>query len=92
MTKRFKSLSLARLRHLANMREAKARKREERIAAGWEPEPRHVRGERWLEVAFRDTRTGETTGWQELASGREAARWTRRLLKEWTPTPGGLRP
>ena len=78
---------MARLRHLANMRAAKERKRQERIAAGWTPEPRHTRADRWLEVSFRDARTGETTGFQPLRSAREAARWSLRLLKQWQPTP-----
>lgn len=68
------------------MRAAKERKRQERMAAGWEPEPRHGRAPRWLEIAFRDSRSGEETGWQFVGSARETARMASRLLNEWTPT------
>lgn len=89
MTKRRNPPSLARLAHLAAMRAAKERKRLARIAAGWTPEPPHRRRERWLEVSFRDARSGECTGFVRVKSGREAARLAARFLRDWQPTPRG---
>ena len=71
------------------MRAAKERKRLARIAAGWTPEPPHRRRERWLEVSFRDARSGECTGFVRVKSGREAARLAARFLRDWQPTPMG---
>lgn len=71
------------------MRAAKARKRRERIAAGWTPEPPHGRSERWLEVEFRDRRSGERTGWVEVKSARQAERMVRTLLRDWFPRQKG---
>lgn len=63
----------AHLRRLANMRAAKARIRQERIAAGLlEREPKLAR---WfpLELGVRDKRTGETA-WVDFRSVRDAAK------------------
>lgn len=61
------------------MRAAKARKRRERIAAGWTPEPRMVRAYP-LELGVRNKSTGETA-WVDLRSVRDAARRLRVVLK-----------
>jgi hypothetical protein len=87
MRKRRKSPSVSRLAVLARMRATKVRKRLARIAAGWTPEPPHRRRPRWLEVAFRDGQTGESTGYMSVKSAREAARWTGILLRSWQSTP-----
>jgi hypothetical protein len=87
MTKRRKSPSVARLQAFARMRAGKERKRLARIAAGWTPEPPHRRRPRWLEIAFRDAHSGETTGFVVVKSAREAARWTGTLLRSWQSTP-----
>lgn len=79
--------SARRLETLAKMRAAKERIRRERIAAGWTPEPPHRRRPRWLEIAFRDAHSGETTGFVVVKSAREAARWTGTLLRSWQSTP-----
>jgi hypothetical protein len=64
---------------MARLRERKARKHRERIAAGWTPEPKMVR---WfpLELGVRDKRTGETA-WVDLRSVRDAAKRLRIVLK-----------
>jgi hypothetical protein len=61
-----------RLRQLAQMRAAKARRRLERIADGWDPEPRM---KRWfpLELGLRNKFTGETA-WVDFKSLRDALR------------------
>lgn len=86
---RSRKLSGARLQHLANMRAAKERKRQARIAAGWTPEPRM---ERWypLEIGIRDKRTGEVA-FTDLRSVRQALRLVGLMLREWQPTPGKCR-
>jgi hypothetical protein len=55
---------------LAQMRAAKVRKREQRIAEGWEPEPKM---ERYceFEYAVRRKSTGECH-WHDLVSARQA--------------------
>jgi len=60
------------LQRLAVMRSAKARKRAERVAAGWEPEPKM---ERYypLEIGVRDKRNGEVA-WIDFRSVRDAVR------------------
>lgn len=71
---------LRKCRRLAQMRAAKARIRQERIAAGLlEPEPEL---KRWspFEYAVRDKRTGET-GWHDLVSVRQAAKAMGLILK-----------
>src|ERR1043165_8695967 len=68
------------LRKLANMRAAKARIRQERIAAGLlDPDPKM---ERWipLELGVRDKATGEVC-WTDLRSVRDAARRLAVVLK-----------
>lgn len=72
------------LRKLANMRAAKARRRQERIAAGLhEHEPKM---ERWfpLELGVRDKASGEVA-WVDLRSVRDAARRLGVLLKFYRP-------
>ena len=78
--------SARRLATLDKMREDKARRRQERIAAGWTPEPR-FRKDYPLEIGFRDTRSGEVA-WCSLKSARQAKRLARRMLQEWVETPG----
>lgn len=74
-----------RLATLANMRAAKERKRQERIAAGWTPE---TRLERWypLEIGIRDKRSGECE-FVDLRSVRQAIRLVSVMLREWKPDP-----
>ena len=60
------------LRKMENFRAAKARKRQERIAAGWEPEPRMTPFHRF-EFGVRDKITGEV-GWHDLVSVRHAGK------------------
>jgi hypothetical protein len=81
--------SKIRLATLARMREAKARRREARIAAGWTPEPKFAR---WfpMEIGFRDRSSGEVA-WTELRSVRQAARLSSRMLREWSATPAQWR-
>lgn len=74
------------LRKLANMRAAKARRRQERIDAGLlerEPKP-----ERYfpLELGVRDKTTGQTA-WVDLRSVRDAGRRLSVLLKLYEPGP-----
>jgi hypothetical protein len=68
--KRFQDKRERQLKKLANMRAAKERKRQERIAAGWTPEPRYVRHYRF-EIGFRNKGTGETC-FVDLKSARQA--------------------
>src|SRR6185503_5599090 len=68
------------LRKMTNMRAAKARRRQERIAAGLlEREPKMVR---WfpLELGVREKITGEAV-WMDLRSVRDAARRLGVVLK-----------
>lgn len=58
------------LRKMATMRAAKERKRMERIAAGWTPEPKMERFCRF-EFGARNKVTGETA-WADLKSVRHA--------------------
>lgn len=67
------------LRKMANWRAAKERKRQERIAAGWAPEPKLVRWHRF-EFGVRDKLTGETH-FADLKSVRHAARALGLILK-----------
>jgi len=60
------------LRKMSNMRAAKARKHEQAIADGWEPEPKMVRAFP-LELGVRDTRNGDVA-WVPFRSVRDAAR------------------
>jgi len=72
------------LRKLANMRAAKARLRQERIAAGLlDREPKLVR---WfpLELGVRDKASGEVA-WTDLRSIRDAARRLGVVLKFYQP-------
>jgi hypothetical protein len=72
------------LRKLANMRAAKARRRQERSDAGLlEREPKMVR---WfpLELGVRDKVSGEIV-WTDLRSVRDAARRLRVVLKFYQP-------
>jgi hypothetical protein len=78
------------LRKLANMRAAKARRRQERIAAGLlEREPKL---KRWfpLEFGVRDKATGEMV-WMDLRSVRDAARRLGVVLKFYQPGVGNKR-
>ena len=68
-----------RLQQLEQMRAAKDRKRQERIAAGWEPEPKMVRAFRF-EFGVRDKTTGETH-FTDLKSVRHAAKALGLVLK-----------
>ena len=69
------------LARLANMRAAKARKREQAILDGWNQEPKMVRAYR-LEFGVRDKLTGETA-WADFKSVRDAARRLGVVLKYW---------
>ena len=64
---------------LARWRDAKERKRLERIAAGWRPEPKMVRTYRF-EFGVRNKNTGETA-WHDLVSVRHAAKAMGLVLK-----------
>ena len=64
---------------LANMRAAKERKRQERIAAGWIPEPRMARYHRF-EIGIRNKLTGETC-FVDLKSARQAHKIAGLILK-----------
>jgi hypothetical protein len=75
-----------RLATLAAMRAAKERKRLERIAAGWTPEPKPGRKAYPLEIGFRDASSQEAQ-WTPLKSARQARRLAAGLLRHWTPTP-----
>jgi hypothetical protein len=57
---------------MAAARVAKARKRDEAIAAGWSPEPKMVRHYP-VEVGVRLKASGETA-WVDLVSVRDASR------------------
>lgn len=92
MTKRVRFrrvCSPRRLAVLARMRAAKERKRRERVAAGFGPEPKMQRVFP-LEIGFRDKRSGEVA-WTDLRSVRQAMRLASRMLKEWRPTPKEFR-
>ena len=67
------------LRKMANMRAAKERKRQERIAAGWEPKLKPVRAYRF-EFGVRNKATGETH-FVDLKSVRHAAKALGLILK-----------
>ncbi len=69
------------LRKLANMRAAKERKRQERIA-GWLPEPKMLRWHRF-EFGVRDKLTNETH-FVDLKSVRHAAKALGLVLKNIT--------
>lgn len=60
------------LEKMAAWRAAKARKRRQRIAEGWSPEPKMVRSPRF-EFGVRDTVTGDV-GWVPFRSVRDAIR------------------
>jgi hypothetical protein len=77
-----------RLRQLAQMRAAKARRRRERLAAGWTPEPKM---ERYFpfELGVRVKATGETA-WADLRSVRHADTALGLLLKFFVPSPSEL--
>ncbi|MDE2105158.1 MAG: hypothetical protein KGL39_48470 [Patescibacteria group bacterium] len=64
---------------MANWRAAKERKRKERIADGWEPEPKMVLAYRF-EFGVRDKKTGETA-WHDLVSVRHASKALSLILK-----------
>jgi hypothetical protein len=79
---------------MARLREAKARKHRERIAAGWTPEPKM---ERWfpLELGLRDKMTGEVA-WTDFRSLRDALRrlakvrlWYRPGIRSFPSLGGG---
>lgn len=63
------------------MRAAKERKRQERIAEGWEPEPRFVKWHRF-EFGVRDKLTGEAH-FTDLKSVRHAAKALGLILKHY---------
>lgn len=67
------------LRKMANWRAAKARKRQERMAAGWWPEPKLKRYYP-LEFGVRVKATGETH-FVDLKSARHAAKALGLILK-----------
>jgi hypothetical protein len=67
------------LAKLARWREAKERKRQERIAAGWVPDPKLVRWHRF-ELGVRDKVTGETH-FTDLKSARHAHKAVGLILK-----------
>ena len=67
------------LRKCAAMRAAKERNRQERIAEGWEPEPKFERYYRF-EFGVRDKLTGETH-FVDLKSVRHAAKALGLILK-----------
>jgi hypothetical protein len=71
------------LRKTAAMRAAKDRKRRERIAAGWTPEPKMVR---WvpLELGLRDKITGEVA-WTDFRSLRDALRRLAKVRRWYRP-------
>lgn len=64
---------------LANMRAAKERKRQERIADGWTPEPKYVRAY-CFEIGIRNKATGETC-FVDLKSARQAHKIAGLILK-----------
>jgi hypothetical protein len=65
---------------LSAMRAAKVRKRQERIDAGWTPEPKM---ERFFPLSFavRDDLTGEESGWIKLRSVRNASKKLAMVMK-----------
>lgn len=67
------------LRKMANWRRRKAEIRQERIAAGWRPEPKFVRAYRF-EFGVHDKMSGETA-WHDLVSVRHAAKALGLILK-----------
>lgn len=70
------------LTRLANMRQAKARLRQERVAAGLlEREPKLMRYYP-LELGVRDKRTGEVA-WTDLRSVRDTAKRISTVLKNY---------
>ncbi len=72
------------LRKMVNMRAAKERLRQERIAAGLlERDPKFVR---WfpLELGVRDKQSGETA-WTDLRSARDAGRRLAVILRHYQP-------
>lgn len=74
-----------RLQQLAQMRAAKARKRDALIAAGWTPEPRLVAARDCpLELGVRDKRSGEVA-WVEFRSVRDALRRLSVVRKFYQP-------
>lgn len=71
------------LRKMVNMRAAKERKRMERIAAGWTPEPKMERAY-LLEFGVRNKATGEMA-WVDLKSVRHAAKALGLVLQYYCP-------
>jgi hypothetical protein len=67
------------LKKMSNWRAAKLRKRQERIAAGWRPEPKLVRAYP-IELGVRYI-GGREECWVPLKSVRDAARRLRLILK-----------
>lgn len=67
------------LKKMANWRAAKERKRQERIAAGWTPEPKFVRAYKF-QIGIRNNITGETC-FVDLKSARQAHKIAGLVLK-----------
>ena len=77
-------------RKMANMRASKERRRLERIAAGWTPEPKFQRHYPF-EVGVRVKATGETE-WHDLVSVRHAAKALGLVLKYYNRKWGAATP